>query len=91
MVAFAHELGLDVDRFREDLWQRRFAANVDLDVESADLSGVAGTPTFVVNGRRHDGPQDLGSLNEVISAARSHAAAFAERRPFGRVVLHPQE
>lgn len=77
IVAFADQLGLDIDRFREDLEQRRFAAKVALDVESADLSGVAGTPTFFVNGRRHDGPQDIGSLNDVISAARSHAAAFA--------------
>lgn len=29
------------------------------DVDSADLSGVSGTPTFFVNGRRHNGAYDI--------------------------------
>ena len=35
---------------------------VDRDVESADDGGVAGTPTFFINGRRHDGAYDLATL-----------------------------
>lgn len=31
------------------------AARIAEDVDSADLSGVSGTPTFFVNGRRHHG------------------------------------
>ncbi|MFC4949985.1 Na+/H+ antiporter NhaA [Pseudonocardia sp. GCM10023141] len=76
LVDHAHRLGLDVERFRDDLLGRRFAARVIQDVESADLSGVSGTPTFVVNGHRHDGPQDLATLNAVIGTARDHVAAL---------------
>ena len=83
VVGYASRLGLDVDRFRDDLLRRRFAARVAQDVESADVSGVAGTPTFFVNGRRHDGPQDLATLNEVITTARAaaHVSAPAVDEP----------
>ncbi|HEX3790612.1 MAG TPA: Na+/H+ antiporter NhaA [Pseudonocardiaceae bacterium] len=77
LVDYAGRLGLDTRRFREDLLRRRFSTHVARDIESADLSGVAGTPTFFVNDQRHDGPQDLSTLNEVIKGARAHAAAFA--------------
>jgi protein-disulfide isomerase len=77
LLGHANTLGLDTERFRNDLLDRRFAGQVARDVESADLSGVAGTPTFFVNDRRHVGPQDLTTLNTVIATARSHAAAFA--------------
>jgi Na+/H+ antiporter NhaA/protein-disulfide isomerase len=80
LVAYARELGLDGDRFRESLLRRRFAARVALDIESADVSGVAGTPTFLINGRRHDGPQDLTTLNRTIAAARTHAVALRNTR-----------
>src|SRR5439155_1728317 len=55
LVRYAEELGLDVDRFKDDLRRHVHAGRVARDVESADLSGVAGTPTFFVNGRRHQG------------------------------------
>ncbi|MFD0782511.1 hypothetical protein ACFQZ8_01020 [Micromonospora azadirachtae] len=45
------------------------------DVDSADAAGWPG-PTFFINGRRHDGPQDLVTLNRVIGGGTS-----ARRRP----------
>jgi protein-disulfide isomerase len=63
LARHAADLGLDVDRFSEDLMSRRFAMRVARDVESADESGVAGTPTFFVNGRRHYGAYDIESLS----------------------------
>src|SRR4029450_13189876 len=44
--AHAEALGLDVDRFVEDLRTREHAERVADDVHSADASGVTGTPTF---------------------------------------------
>jgi protein-disulfide isomerase len=44
-----------------------------MDVESADLSGVSGTPTFFVNGRRHHGSYDIASLTAAVHAARQRA------------------
>ena len=52
---YARQLGLDQARFSDDLESRRFALGVARDVQSAEASGVAGTPTFFINGRRHYG------------------------------------
>lgn len=59
---YAAELGLDVERFSEELRTRKYAPRIARDVESADQSGVVGTPTFFINGRRHYGPYDLDTL-----------------------------
>ncbi|MDT4950230.1 MAG: hypothetical protein QOJ37_2825 [Pseudonocardiales bacterium] len=77
LVAFAAELGLDVDRFRDDLRQHVHEARVAEDVESADLSGVSGTPTFFFNGQRHYGAYDTGSLTSAVKLARAQAATAA--------------
>ncbi|HVV19968.1 MAG TPA: Na+/H+ antiporter NhaA [Pseudonocardiaceae bacterium] len=79
LVGYAARLGMDVDRFRDDLVRHRYAARVAQDIDSADLSGVVGTPTFFVNEHRHDGPQDLGTLNRVIDEARAQLTAFGTR------------
>lgn len=79
LVAYAEQLGLDVERFERELRERTHADRVARDVESADLSAVAGTPTFFVNGRRHHGAYDLASLTEAIDAARARALADADR------------
>jgi protein-disulfide isomerase len=63
---YARRLDLDVAQFAEDLEARRYALRVARDVESAAASGVAGTPTFFVNGRRHYGAYDPGSLSTAI-------------------------
>ena len=73
LVAHAAELGLDVDRFREGLEQRIGADRVAADVESADLSGVTGTPTFFVNGRRHHGAYDIEGLSSAVRLARARS------------------
>ena len=70
LLAHAEEIGLDMDAFRQALRDRRGADRVTQDVESADLSGVSGTPTFFVNGRRHHGAYDIGSLSKSVVAAR---------------------
>ena len=43
------------------------------DVDGADLSGVAGTPTFFVNGRRYQGSFDIDALSEAARVARLRA------------------
>jgi Na+/H+ antiporter NhaA len=65
----ASDLGLDLDRFSEDLRRRRHAPRVTEDVQSADASGVSGTPTFFVNGRRHQGAYDVDTLTKAVKAA----------------------
>ena len=75
---YAEELDLDVDRFRDDLRRREHVARVGQDVASADASGVAGTPTFFINGRRHYGEYDVAALTAAVDAARSRAAILSQ-------------
>lgn len=70
---YAAGAGLDVERFEQDLRARTGATGLAENVESADLSGVAGTPTFFVNGRRHHGAYDIDSLSASVRAARERA------------------
>jgi len=75
LVRYAEELGLDAERFHRDLKRHCHAARVDQDLDSADQSGVSGTPTFFVNGRRHHGAYDLESLRHAVKVARARDAA----------------
>jgi Na+/H+ antiporter NhaA len=65
---YARAIGLDEERFWVDLRERRRALRVAEDVESADASGVTGTPGLFVNGRRHEGAYDSNSLTELVRA-----------------------
>jgi Na+/H+ antiporter NhaA len=73
LMRYAEELGLDVDRFWDELRRRRYADRVAEDVASADASGVAGTPTFFINGRRHQGAYDIDTLSNAVTRARRTA------------------
>jgi Na+/H+ antiporter NhaA len=73
LIDYARELGLDVERFEQDVRDERGAARVAEDVDSADLSGVSGTPTFFVNGRRHNGAYDVATLAAAVKAAGARA------------------
>jgi len=77
LVGYAEQLGLDVERFEDDLRTRAGAGRVARDVDSADLSGVSGTPTFFVNGLRHHGAYDIATLSAAVKAARAREAAHA--------------
>ncbi len=69
----ARALGLDEERLWEEVRRRRHAERVEEDVAGADASGVAGTPTFFVNGRRHHGAYDQENLAAAVRAAHSRA------------------
>jgi Na+/H+ antiporter NhaA len=73
VLGYAEQLGLDVDRFADDLDAGIGTRHIAEDVEGADLSGVSGTPTFFVNGRRHYGAYDLDTLSAAVRAAGARA------------------
>jgi protein-disulfide isomerase len=54
--------------------RRRQAEHVAEDVASADASGVAGTPSFFINGRRYEGAYDVATLTEAVRAAQRRAS-----------------
>ncbi len=73
----AEQLGLDAERFAGELRSHAHADRVLLDVASADESGVTGTPTFFINGRRHYGVYDIATLTEAVEAAKRRATQLA--------------
>ena len=77
LVRYAEALSLDVERFNEELGERAHADRVLADVASADESGVSGTPTFFINGRRHYGVYDIDTLTEAALAAKRRAQVFS--------------
>jgi protein-disulfide isomerase len=72
LLEYADALGLDMDAFARDLTERRFADRVREDFLNGVRSGVNGTPTFFINGVRHD-----GGLNALRDAFELAAAAKA--------------
>ena len=81
LLQYADELGLDRDQFHDQLKRHVFAGRVARDVESADLSGVSGTPTFFINGQRHYGAYDVQTLTAAVKTARIRAKIAAATTP----------
>jgi protein-disulfide isomerase len=81
LLGYAEELGLDTERFAEELRKHTHAGRVAEDVDSADLSGVSGTPTFFINGRRHYGAYDVATLSAAVRVARARASVGAAAAP----------
>jgi protein-disulfide isomerase len=71
---YAEDLGLDVQRFDAEMSGHVHKARVHEDFMSGVRSGVNGTPTFYINGARHDDSYDT----EVLLGAVEHAAAANE-------------
>ncbi len=78
---YAKELGLDAERMIAELHHREYAARVSEDVASADESGVSGTPSFFINGRRHYGAYDIATLTAAVKAARRRVLLAAKACP----------
>ena len=55
LVRYAATIGLDVERFKKDFEKQEFADRVEADFESGIRSGVNGTPSFFINGKKYDG------------------------------------
>src|SRR6267378_146388 len=67
--AYAEKLGLDVERFDNELAEHVHAERVHEDFLSGVRSGVNGTPTFYINGARHDGSYELEPLLSALERA----------------------
>ena len=75
LLEFADQIGLDTDQMTDELRRGVHASKVRDDLLSGVRSGVRGTPTFFINGRRYDGswsPQQL--LDALKAAAAEHNA-----------------
>jgi Na+/H+ antiporter NhaA len=79
LIRYAGDLGLDTARFRADLARRAGAARIAEDVDTADLSGVSGTPTFFINDRRHYGAYDIAALTDAVRTAKARVVSQKPR------------
>src|SRR5215203_4514055 len=70
LTGYAGEFNLDAARFERALENHDFEEHVRADFMSGVRSGVNGTPTFFINGVRHDDSYDY----EVLLAAVNDAA-----------------
>jgi protein-disulfide isomerase len=75
LVAGAREVGLDVERVRHELSEGTHRTRVREEFTSGVKSGVNGTPTFYINGVRHDADYDIETLLAAIGQARLALAA----------------
>jgi protein-disulfide isomerase len=69
LVRYARALHLDVPRFVKEMEAGTYTERVREDFRSGVRSGVNGTPSFFINGARHDGAYDLASLLAAIEEA----------------------
>ena len=72
LLVFAQQLGLDLPRFTRDLQEETHLPRIREDFMSGVRSGVNGTPTFFINGRRHDGTYSFTDLAAGIAAQLAH-------------------
>jgi protein-disulfide isomerase len=66
ILKLAVKLRLASDHLAHALKVGTYAARVQTDLDSGIASGVQGTPTFYINGQRHDGDYDFDSMVEAI-------------------------
>jgi NhaA family Na+:H+ antiporter len=82
LLAHAREAGLNALRFEAEVRQHVYQERVLSDIQSGVRSGVHGTPTFFVNGVKHEGPDTYDDLLEAFEAhlpASDDAATPGER------------
>lgn len=65
----AQAVGLDMDLWREALQERAYRDRILEDLESGRKSGVTATPTFFINGVRHQGDYDFDTMFAAIRQA----------------------
>jgi protein-disulfide isomerase len=65
---YAEKLRLDVGRFMDDVNSETYVHRVKHDFKTGMMSGVNGTPSLFINGKRYDGERDLESLLEVLQS-----------------------
>jgi len=66
LAHYAVDIGLDVERFQRDLTSHVYLERVQHDIQSGARSDVHGTPTFFINGVKHEGPDTLEDLMNAI-------------------------
>jgi protein-disulfide isomerase len=72
LLLYGAEIGLNTERYNDELMREVYAGRVHADLMSGIRSGVTDTPTFFINGARHDGPVRFETLLAAVQAAGAH-------------------
>lgn len=66
-IAYAGQLGLKVDAFRECFESRRYRRDVEKNIEEGTRAGVNMTPTYIINGKMFPGGPPLDEFKRLVS------------------------
>jgi len=67
LLNYAGSIDADVQQLAADMYSKGISEKVEGDVESGARSGVNGTPTFFINGKRHDGYYEFEVLKHALA------------------------
>lgn len=70
-VGYATKLGLDLERFRNDLRSDSTKDRVNRDYQSGIAARVQGTPTFFLNGKKINNPRSFEEFRKLIESAKT--------------------
>lgn len=92
ILEYAAQLDLDLEQFQKDIEEHTYAERVREDFQGGVRSGVNGTPSFFINGRRYDGAWDLESLIDAVEKplgvqVRMLAQEFMRIEASGGIIL----
>ena len=68
ILTWAQELGLDLTRFKSDLDSHKYLARITAEEKQGEDAGVAGTPTFYINGKKLNSSFEVAIVEPVIQA-----------------------
>ena len=60
LLAWAKQIGLDVNKFKADLDSGKYDKIVKKDLADGEAAGVYGTPAFFINGKLYNGSDEAG-------------------------------
>ncbi|MEN9577951.1 MAG: hypothetical protein RJA70_960 [Pseudomonadota bacterium] len=79
LEAYAAEVGINLQRFRQALDEHIHLAMIEADLKVAEVAGIQGTPTFVINGYLVSGAQPYDVFRRVIRHALRQEAPDTAR------------
>lgn len=67
---YAKDLGLDTAKIKDDLDDPTVIASINADMEAVKKLGGTGTPTFALNGKKIDNPENtVGAFSRLLDDA----------------------
>jgi len=76
LLGYAKELGLNVDKVKAAILDKKHGADISADQDLADELQASGTPHFFINGRRLVGAQPVEKFKSVIDEEMKKAQAL---------------